>query len=297
MTMALALTIAAALATSFTACTNEDNTVNNPEQPTLTSNAQITVNAVIADNASTRSEVTTDDYLQAVTFTTGDQLYVYGEIDASTSVAGYLTMVGSPTNSNKSAKFSGTVKAYDISGATPVETKIPLGGDPLAVCLYKNVKATLVHKDMNTKAISITLGHKVELYTDYMSAANVETLIQTGLPVQGGYDSDTKSITLSSESPVIDCTLTGLTAATTYEVGFFYETPTVWIQSFRYSFPADESGKIHIAFVSWRSGERSWKFSIGFPSDYYDIELGTMDLSAKIYKVASKWDGKAFVNP
>lgn len=299
----LALAIAAALTmtTGLTACSSENDLVETPnvEQPTqpTTDGVKITVSAGIADDATTRSEVATEDGKRVLKFTTGDRLYVYGEIDASTSVAGLLTMDGAPTNSNKSATFTGTIKAYDNSGA---EISYDFGSnDPLALCTRKTAKATLVHEALNTNAISITLGKDAELYTDYMYAANVETLMTTSLPVQGDYNGT--GFTLSSECPIINCTLTGLTAGTSYEVGFYYEGPSVWIQSFRNSFTADANGTISVAFASYYSGNKHWKinvlhkWSVSDPLDFdKDIDLDTRELTAKIYNVRRNYGRAAF---
>ena len=295
----LALAIAAALVMTATSCSSENDLTETPnvEQPTqpTTDGVKITVSAGISDDATTRSEVATEDGKRVLKFTTGDQLYVYGEIDASTSVAGYLTMDGAPTNSNKTATFTGTVKAYDISDVTPIETTMPAGNDPLALCTYKTAKATLVHKDLNTDAIHITLGKDAELYTDYMFATDVEMLMTKSLPVQGDYASGTMSFALSCDRPIFNCTLTGLTPGTKYDIGLFYETPSVWLQSFWYDgFTADANGAINVAFVSQHSGTENWKISVGFPLDHYDIDLGTKDLSAKVYNVTRHWTGNCF---
>ena len=290
-----ALTIAAAL-TMMTACSSEDNFMENPNMvPAEAIGVTVTVSAGISDGALTRSKVVTEDGKRVLTFTTGDQLYVYGEIDASTSVAGYLTMDGAPTNGNKSATFTGTVKAYDISGSTPVETTMPAGDDPLALCTYKTVKATLVHKDLNTEAIKITPGANVGLYTHFMHAATVEELMTTGLVAQGDYSSGTKSFKLTSECPIFNCTISGLVAGRVYQIGLFYETPSVWIESFRdENFTADANGVIKVAFASWKSGNYHWKINVYHKWDYTepeipefdkDIDLGTRELTAKVYNV------------
>ncbi len=287
--LAIAAVLAVTAITTLTACSSENDlteTSNGAQPQTPTTNGvQVTVGAGLADDASTRSTVENDGTKRTLKFTTGDRLYVYGEIDANTSVAGYLTMAGSPTNDDKSATFTGAVKAYDISGATPVEKAMPAGDDPLALCTHKATKATLVHQNLNTNAISITLGANVELYTAYMSAADVNTLMTTSLPVQGDYASASKSFTLSSDSPIINCTLSGFEANSSHEVGLYYETSSVWIQSFRSTFTADANGVISVAFVSQHSGSENWKMTIGFPSDNYDIDLGTKDLTAKVYNV------------
>lgn len=299
--LAIAAVLAVTAITTLTACSSENDlteTSNGAQPQTPTTNGvQVTVGAGLADDASTRSTVENDGTKRTLKFTTGDRLYVYGEIDANTSVAGYLTMAGSPTNDDKSATFTGAVKAYDISGATPVEKAMPAGDDPLALCTHKATKATLVHQNLNTNAISITLGANVELYTAYMSAADVNTLMTTSLPVQGDYASASKSFTLSSDSPIINCTLSGFEANSSHEVGLYYETSSVWIQSFRSTFTADANGVISVAFVSQHSGSENWKMTIGFPSDNYDIDLGTKDLTAKVYNLIRHWNGMLFVNP
>lgn len=294
-----ALTIAAALTmTMMTACSSDDNFVENRNSEQQTRNAvTVTVGAGISD-AMTRSDVVDVDGKRALTFTTGDRLYVYGEIDASTSVAGYLDMVGSPTNSNKSATFSGTLKAYDISGATPVETTMP-AGDPFALCTNKTASATLIHKDLNTDAIRVTLGAQAIQYTDYMSAANVETLMETALPVQGNYDSGTNSFTLSSINPIFNCSLSGLPASTDCEVGLYYyhESMDIWVQRFRNTFTSTAEGKIDVAFVSsFMPGNKFWKINVNATGFERNIHLGTKELTAKVYSVTRDLTNKTFAD-
>ena len=80
MTFAFALTIAAALALTTTSCSNEDILTDNNGQPQVTTNGvQVTVGAGF-DEATTRSAVVIDGTKRVLTFTTGDRLYINGEI-------------------------------------------------------------------------------------------------------------------------------------------------------------------------------------------------------------------------
>ena len=301
-----ALTIAAALTmTMMTACSSDDNFVDNRNSEQQIRNAvTVTVGAGISDGALTRSEVVDEAGKRVLTFTTGDRLYVYGEIDATTSVAGYLDMVGSPTNGNKSATFSGTLKAYDISGADPVETTMP-AGDPFALCTNKTAKATLIHKDCNTDALRVTLGKDVSEYPGYMYAADVETLMETSLPVQGDYASGTNCFTLSSSYPIINCSLSGVPAEKVLGVGLFYyhEGSHTWIQSFNNNFKSSADGKIDVAFVSLESGNKFWKiivskeWTVSDPTEFNrNIQIGTKDLTAKVYSVTRDLTNKTFAD-
>lgn len=291
-TLAFALTIAAALAMTTTSCSgNEDN----PVTEDMMKGAKVTVSANIAEGAATRSTLTVDDRPE-LTFIEGDQIYVYGLIDETTSVAGFLTMDGSPTNGNTKATFTGTVKAYDISSKTPIEIDdYNFGGnDPLALCTDKAAKATLLHKGYNTEAIRIIPGDRAEFYSYYIKADDVETLIETSLPIEGNYASDSKNFTLSNNNPIIDCTLTGLTAGTSYHVGLYYDAKIAWFESFGSDFIADEDGVIHTAFISLESGDKIWNIIVTSPEDMYNIDFGTSSLEAKIYNFTSHWSGKAF---
>ena len=138
MTFAFALTIAAALALTTTSCTNDDNLTLNDQ---TTNGVQVTVSASIDDDATTRSEVveSTDanGKKHTLKFTAGDRLYVYGEIDASTSVAGYLTMVGSPTNSNKSATLRVPSRPTTSAMPHPSRRQCPLAKTPWPSALIR----------------------------------------------------------------------------------------------------------------------------------------------------------------
>ena len=128
-----------------------------------------------------------------------------------------------------------------------------------------------------------------------MNAADVNTLMTTSLPVQGDYNSSNKSFALSSTRPIINCTLSGFEANSEHEVGLYYEDTSWWTQSFRNTFTADANGVISVAFASMYSGSKNWKLSIKFSSVYYDIPLGTQNLTAKVYNINRWWVGNRFV--
>ena len=250
------LVMAAALTMGITACSSEDNVIEEqqpqqPEQqPTETvGKVHVTVGAGI-DSNTTRSAVVTENGARTLTFTAGDRLYVFGYFSGegdegdeggykpkqapkattradgggSKILAGYLDIDGTPAAGATTATFSGNLTVWG-SGEEPwdpyVESSYTFStDDPLGECNY--VSAILVHKDAGESFV--VDQHKEGHYENGNLAATVDALMTTTFSIDGIYDSGNKSFTLAIDdeygsSPIFNCTVTGgLTANAEYEV-------------------------------------------------------------------------------
>lgn len=288
------LVMAAALAVTtmgMTACSGDDSLVENMEQPAqpMTTEVTVTVGASIADDngdATTRSTVddsqrdANDKIIRTLKFTKSDKLYVYRSVDANTKLAGELTMVtGSRTNDNKDAQFTGTLKAYDASGN---EKDYTFGSDPL-----EGTTATLVHYNMNTSAISITLGKAVTYNYSEMKAGNINNLMTKSLKVTGSYDSQTQTYTLTSSDPIFYCLFQALNdGLAEYTVNLKYQEGGSYKSAGSWSFTSTGDGIGYVAFASPKKGNYTWKLEIYRGSSLTNtIEIGSKNIGAKVYNL------------
>lgn len=258
------LVMAAALTTTFAACSNDDN--DTPDTPAAPAKSvTITVGAGITDDNATRSAITTgtdsnDKTTRTLTFTTGDKLYVkayYGDNERDDSegvdyykyiLCGILAMNGSPSADGLSASFTGDLVQYDRSGNSTdgytyskAESISVTYTDPLGDAAKDGSGnllsfATLIHKDAtegnNDQADCDYVNKGWDLY--YISwdklATDVNTLMTKNLAVSSnsagnGYSTSTKSFNLAEASdPIINCTINGLTASTEYTVTYVIGT-------------------------------------------------------------------------
>ena len=301
------LVMAAAFITTFTACSSDDNNEafgDSPVEPVRT--VSVTVGAGITDDAVTRSgiiEGTNSDNktTRTLKFTTGDKLFVramYGSADGlyyKHVLRGFLTMVGSPTNddNDKSASFSGKLTQYDRGegNSTDGYTYAAVGSitvsftsDPIGEA--EKAFATLVHKDAIKGTDYTDEGWNISYAQDKLTS-DVNTLMTKYLTVTSssegtGYNSSAKSFTLNDpgNSPILNCTISGLTANTTYSVtyGDVDLSPTVTANASgvaTFAFFGDESSSNHVLkFVS--------------PSETKIATLGNKNLgvSSKIFNVS-----------
>lgn len=284
------LAIAAALTMTMASCSSDKETVENPAQPTqptqpTTSGVTVTVGAGMAtDGAATRSTVANDGNGRVLKFTSGDKLYVYGA-NNDAHIAGELTMVAnSLTDGGLGAQFTGTIKAYDLSSGDEI-TNYSWGEDPLS-----GTTATLIHKDINTDAISYTVGNSVTVNYN-MYAENVETLMMKCLKVQGDYASGT-GYSLSSSDPILNCTISGLTASTAYT--FTLKKGSTSANNVTITTGAD--GTASFAFASMESGSATWSIETKQGNtNVGTISLGSQDFTAKVYSITRLWMNGAFV--
>ncbi len=283
--LASMLTIAA-LALTTTSCTNEDNLT---EEQTAPKGVMVTVGAGFADDATTRSQVVDENGKRRLKFTTGDKLYIYREVNNGlTRVYGTLIMKdGSLSQDGKSATFTGTLYACDTQ-QNPINDH-DFGSDPL-----ESTTATLVQEEnYNVGAVGISDGIEPQIQYSFMIAADVNTLMEKGLLVQGAYNSGTKSFSLTSDTPIFNCTISGL-AASTYYRAYLKKNGS---NSVSVLFQTDAYGVAAFAFGSYYSGNGAYTMEIkdnNTSTLFGTIDLGTQNLTAKVYNVSRHWNGSAF---
>ena len=239
-----ALTIAAALMMNLTACTNDDNIIDTPEQPEAVtpvrlSTVQVTVGAGIGGDDATRSAVNYDDGARQrkLKFTDGDKLFVKADMQADYNyfVAGTLSIVASTIGDDgTTAQFSGTLAVYHFESGTPVPSSWAFtdAEKPLEEC--NNFEADLVAKDMREGCYTI------ENYWDYKHDYTkciavddpdsdeddcVSTLMTTALKVRSFWyeteyagDGGPKMFRSFDGYPILNCTISGLESGTAYTV-------------------------------------------------------------------------------
>lgn len=298
-TILSALTIAAALSITTISCSSDDTLTTPPEQTQVTNGVQVTVGVSLADDAITRSEVTettdANGKKRTLKFTSYDQLYVFGEIDGDTRVAGLLDMKnGTLSLDGKSAKFTGTIKAYDYSGT---EKPYNFGdSDPLALCAQTAATGTVVQEGHTLGAVTISKGYPAQIDYSKMVAASVNTLMAEELYVHGAYVSSTKSFALSCNAPIINSTISGLTASKYYRAYLKKDGSG----SDGVLFQSDANGVGAFAFATSHSGSGAYTIDItdnNTSATVGTIDLGTRSLEAKVYNVNRYLAGSTFAKP
>ena len=294
------LGLAALAAAMVVACTVEEPLVEKSvvEEPAAKANSvKVTVGAGIMDGAQTKSTV---DYNstskeRVLKFTEGDMLYVWKSVndDIVKYVAGFLTMVGSPSADGKSASFTGTLRAYDLN-ENPIGF-YEFGSDPL-----EGTTATLVHAGLNEDTdyiIDSQNDGKILFY--HLVGSDVENLMTSGLYVTGNYDSGNNRFALGCSDPIFNCYISGLIPLTVYSFSLLYPTDVNSIHPvLGEGFTTDENGVGQFAFASPESGEHNWIIRIyKSGSEISDIDFGTINLTTKIYNVRRWWNGSAFCAP
>lgn len=297
-TILSALAIAVALLAANTACTSEgaDNTVpEQPQQPDTpsTGGITITVGAGISDDvAQVRSVVAMEDGKRALHFTNGDKLYVYGNLPSGYYLVGTLDIDASSISaSGKSANFSGTIKVYNSADVDVDTYPFTDPSDPLADCV--SATAHLFHKDMKADIYTIQANHTLVYNTAKAFAADVEILMKTVLKVSGDYDKSNKKFSLGSTDAILNCTLSGLAASTSYKVKLNSASSPVAT----YDFSTNAGGDGNVAFVA-SVGSYARILNI-LQSDgttpVGNIDLGTLSFTAKVYNVSRYWLDPNFV--
>ena len=306
--------------TAMTACSSEKELtetpiVEQPAQPTA-KGVKVTVTAGISDGAQTRSAVTdgaatrsevaegTDELgktTRTLKFTgpkgtegapdyePGDRLYVWKVFGAAQHLAGMLTMVGEPSADGTSATFTGELMAYDSNGN---EVSYSAEDDPL-----EDSEATLVHAGLKEETVDNT-GYSIESNGREImfsgSAADVETLMTTWLLVKGTYTSGS-GYSLASISSIINCSLSGLAASTEYTAALQYPDNSSNCVKGHGWFTTDASGAGTVAFAGDNGGTHDWQIVIKKgTTEVGTIDLGTKELTAKVYNVKRNYGRAAF---
>ena len=296
-TILSALAIAVALLAVNTACTSDD-VPEQPQQPDTPSTGGITITVgagINDDGAPSRSIVAIEDGKRALHFTNGDQLYVYGNLPSDYYLVGTLDIDASSISaSGKSADFSGTIKVYNASDVDVTATySFTIPTDPLYDCT--SATAHLFHKDKKADIYTIQTNHTLVYNTANAFAADVETLMTTVLKVSGDYDKLNKKFSLGSTDAILNCTLSGLAASTSYKVKLNSDSSPVAT----YDFSTDANGIGTIAFVS---SVGSYARILNILQSYGttlvgDIDLGTHNFTTKVYNVTRYWLAPDFRTP
>lgn len=298
------LAIAAILTACFSACSNEE-ILDNTVQPTQPQKIHVTVGAGLGD-AETRSKVDYDATAKTRTlkFTTGDRLYIVGDIDDKHRMGGYLDLTSG--DGTTSATFSGDLTVWVTSnGSTYTEdnTYTLQHANPMEEYGSNEVKATLIHKDAISSFIYINNSSKLCsfnyskcLVTD--QSDNASKLMETGIHVRGTYDATTESFPLACGDPIFNCnfTIDGLAANTAYYVRVVkVENNTTYNTTYGQMVTTDAKGYVHFACTTNLSGEGNWKIEFStimvFPgppmSTTYERLIGNKTLGAKVYNVGN----------
>lgn len=190
----------------------------------------VTVGAGIAESKST---VTTDgDGKRTLKFTAGDKIYVLASRGKSTIVngvayyekvlCGYLSIDGDPSVGGTSAKFSGDLYVfdYDADSGGYVEGSYAFGStDPLVAF---TPSARLVHNGTYGSTFTVDDAKYGGYFNPNVVAATPDALLSSSLEIVGNYSSVNKQFSFSSSTTylqtVFNCTISGLTTGTAYNV-------------------------------------------------------------------------------
>ena len=318
------LVMAAAFITTFTACSSDENNDvlgGTPVEPVRT--VSVTVGAGITDDATTRSAIIDGTNNQGkathtLKFTEGDRLFVqamYGTYVQDELyyeyyehvLSGFLTMNdGSLSDDYKSASFSGTLKQYNRVGESYNYTaagsiSVTYTSDPLARGDNgaKKSFATLVHKDAIEGADYTDKGWDIDYKTNKL-ATNVNVLMTKYLTVMSssegtGYNSSTKSFNYLNDTgntPILNCTISGLTANATYTVTYVIDGPEGDFDvTLSPEVTANGSGVATFAFFGDESSiNHALKFVRTSPNETKTATLGKKNLgvSSMIFNVSRK---------
>ena len=314
------LVMAAALITTFAACSNDDN--DTPDTPAAPAKSiTITVGAGITDDNATRSAVDYDANAKTrtLTFTTGDKLFVranygssvkdgYGDVLYEHVLRGYLTMVGSPSADGLSASFMGDLEQWDRSGnstdgytySKAGSTTVTYTDDPLADSNCKGAFATLVHNGTTEGAegdytdYGWSISYYDNVYNKLATGDNaVNTLMTKWLDVSSssegtGYNASTKSFALNDagNTPIVNCTINSLSASTTYSVTYVIGEGEEGKIALSPSVTTDGSGTAKFAFFGDESAStHALTFKSGSETKTADLGSKNLGEAFKIFNV------------
>ena len=286
--------LAVLAAAMFAACTMEELPVDESiiEEPvTGPTSIHVTVGAGIAADPATKSEVVMEDGARVLKFTAGDRLYVYGRIGSTQYfVAGFLSMVGSPSADGKKATFAGDITVYLLRSLTQFQIIDNYNfddRDPLA-----GTTATLVHSSMEEEDYYIKPDKRIQFTVN--NGVDVETMMTKYLTVTGEYNGGTKSYSLGSNEAIFNCILTGLAGSHTYDFFFGYND-AVFYETANGSFTTDENGIAQFAFPAEALTQQSWGLWVSDENGFdATIDLGDRVFENKIYNLRRNYGNAAF---
>ena len=302
----------------LSACSKETNiTVESPQT------IHVTVGAGISDQEpQTRSLVEKSGTTRTLKFTAGDRLYVRGVLERNEDmtqklqetkiVAGYLTIDASGIYPGGTrAIFTGDLDVlageivptdYDeVDNGQGGSFAIPCGygitsynkgsftfsnpSNPLADCL--SINAVLVHKDAGER-----FAVDAQYNWSYQGnlAANAEELMTTFLTVQGTYNGSEFTLATGDTTPILNCSISGLTAGATYDVYYLFGATTCYDSNMSLSpVTADTNGKATLAFFgkTIANGYHAIRFvNQANDSEWKLANIAQKTLGNKVYSVS-----------
>ena len=287
-----AAVLAASVTLAMSSCQKENN-VEEPRQhevdaPETTSGIHVNVGAGIVD---TKSAVVTDgDGNRTLTFTSGDQLYVranlqidFGNGNVDCVLTGYLD-IATIGDGATSATFEGDLSLYKYESWTPELTSYDFGTDnPLDLC--DHAQALLVHAGS-----SLIDGRYIE-----QIASTVNELMTSCLSVSGTYNTSTHSFSLSAagtggqETPIFNCTISGLAPNTLYEVVLLTgdNADNASGDKVLGGITASSLGEVSFACYSTLYCDKAYYYAFRFKNgnNWMRAELGTKKLESKVYNI------------
>ena len=269
--------------------------VEKPETPVETGVSKVSV-SVGAGIVKTRSAVVTEGSTRSLTFTTGDRLYVRGEIigtDPQKIVAGYLDIEGTPDPGATRADFSGTLSVYEFESAgTPDVYSASTydfadAGNPLAEC--SSILGWMVHN--GAVGFTVDAGQN-GAYTNTI-AATVDDLMTRSLPVYGYYDAGSFPLSMGdtpgSCTPIFNVNLSGLKADAEYTLVYRGGDNACTITGTKALGTITADGSGNSAFACYVSGATTAEEFHGFhltnTADGSDIRITTLATKALVSKV------------
>ena len=250
----------------------------------------------------------------------GDRLYIHGEIydnfpdkdknpdydpdkeETETVLYGFLDIDPESISADgTSATFSGTLHTFDTY--THDEDAYDFKGeDPLAMCNFtKNedygepAHAVLVHSGTKEGSYDIDYGRGFRYNPEDMFADDVETLMTTALFVMGRYDKQTHGFSLSADYPILNCTLSGLDANHDYTATLTSEIASGYNPIVTYNIHTDADGDCAFAISTYFKSNMHRYITIKDGNTVVGtIDLGTRELTAKVYNVKRNYGKAAF---
>ena len=310
------LVVAAALTIGLSACTSDELVTGEQQLASGAKGLTVTVGAGFADDASTRSAVVYDntEKTRKLTFTSGDRLYVLGNIDETEDEEGLLyykykfsgmlsVVEGSISQDGKSAYFNG-----DLTLKTPVPAEYGYNYETNAnaikdfdgknpITMSTGAQAYLVPQDaLEDKDYYYIPDVGVFAKTDL--AADVNTLMTKKMSVNtlgGEYDTQSKKFILEANGdPILNCVISGLEPNTSYNL-YYVSNPESLGMPFTTPLKADASGKATFAFFGdcYRTAHLlvfeplTATGDVDTESDKQVVDLGSKNLkSKKVYNIS-----------
>lgn len=280
MNMVGALTIAVALASMTTACSNEDEFAVTETTPQAQRNVEFSINATMGDEGATRAVVETDGTTHKLKFGTGDKLFVSKKVEISGDwkyMRGMLNATSIAAD-GKSATFSGSITLpAGYTGAFTPE-------DAMTVLIPANGEDNFV----------ITANDNLA-YAEWKSGASQDAIDDAIAKYSyvWGELSNTGAVTLQSGTAFLKCHITGLEDTGKCHAVAVKQGDNVIARG-----SVTSDGSYNADFVSWietNDASQAYTLELYFREKIYTISLGSRAVTTKVYNV-TKTAGSSATN-